>query len=129
MPHGGVEKCMYRAKSPAGKDEFHTHELMAFLHVAQELNLTLGARGKVRVPALRTCNHIAIPIPEQDGLAQPGPCCNERLRRLRRGHPPIQYGDFRWFHERQAVTGRFQVIQQDDMVCAQLNDLEATGYS
>ncbi len=96
---------MYRAKTPARKNEFRTHELMAFLHVSQELNFALGARGEVGVPSFRTYNYIPISIPKKCGFAQSCPCRNHRLRRLWRGAvPPIQYGDFRrYLSERQKL--------------------------
>ena len=52
VPHGCVQKFVHGTKSSARKNQFDAYKLVAFLHVAQQLNFPLGARSKVSMPTL-----------------------------------------------------------------------------
>src|SRR5437879_2157639 len=110
MPYRGVEEFMNAAEAAAGKNDLEVHVRVAFHEMPQQFDLFLSARGEIGVTALGGRNNVAIAIPEQDGLAQPGPGGNQHLVSLRRGRSFVQGEELRGPQEFHAMSRGLEAV-------------------
>jgi len=60
------EKFVKGAEAPAGENEFATNLGIAAAHEAQELDLLLGVRREIRMPAFGRHNAVTAAVPRED---------------------------------------------------------------
>src|ERR1700693_2210321 len=105
---------MQRPKTAPGKNQFPTDLRVAAAHETQQFNLLVGARRKIGVTTFGRNDLIASAFPKQNPFAQSSSGGKQRARTTLHGSALIQYAEILGRQMFQAVTGRAQVVHQND---------------
>src|SRR5713101_2448451 len=119
---------MKGAEAAAGKNEFPADLRIATAHEAQQFDLLLGVRSKIRMSPFGRHDAVTPPVPDEDGLTETRARGEQSAGSARFGRTRIQNAEiFRW-KMLQAVSGGSQIIQKNDIGNIQLFD-ESRGIN
>jgi len=122
----GRKKFMEGAEAAAGENELPAYLRIAATHEAQQLDLLLGVRREIGMPAFGGHHAVAATVPHQKRLAETGAGGDQRPRSARLGLTGIEDAEIFRGEMLDTVTGGTEVIQQNDVRNTELFD-EAGG--
>src|ERR1700735_184735 len=111
---------MYAQKPSPGQDGFSAYEFLALLERLPQTRVLRRVRREIGMAGLGSHWNVPLAVPKQYAFAQAGSCGDDYLRSLRSGDSRVNSFDVLGIDNRDAICGRFQVVQQTHVAEAQM---------